>query len=140
MTDHAEVRRDAEQLLRELQAIANGFDSTLNADETEVFSQALHALLAELAQAERERDEWMTPFDGSGIEWHEGLPSPYTYQASDFSKLVAAVHEYECVAASVPALVEALRQYVEYEGATPLAREALTVYEQSQGGSSDGQG
>lgn len=40
--------------------------------------------------------EWLTPFDGSGIEWHESLPSPYTYQESDFCKLVAAVHEYEC--------------------------------------------
>ena len=44
----------------------------------------------------REQDEeWMTPFDGSGIEWHESLPSPYTYQRGDFCKLVAAVHEYE---------------------------------------------
>ena len=47
----------------------------------------------------------MTPFDGSGIEWHESLPSPYTYQESDFAKLVAAVHEYEI--------------------ATPLGRETL---------------
>jgi hypothetical protein len=52
-------------------------------------------LRAELEQAEKARDEWVTPFDGSGTEWHESLPSPYTYQASDFSKLVAAVHEYE---------------------------------------------
>ena len=41
--------------------------------------------------------DWLTPFEGSGIEWHESLPSPYTYQESDFDKLVAAVHEYECV-------------------------------------------
>ncbi len=40
--------------------------------------------------------EWLTPFDGSGLDWHESLPSPYTYQADDFNKLVAAVHEYEC--------------------------------------------
>ena len=39
--------------------------------------------------------EWLTPFDASGIAWHESLPSPYEYQASDFNKLVAAVHEYE---------------------------------------------
>jgi hypothetical protein len=42
-----------------------------------------------------EHDNWLTPFEGSGTEWHESLPSPYTYQESDFSKLVAAVHEYE---------------------------------------------
>ncbi len=102
VTDHSEVRRDAEWLL--------------------------------------ERDEWMTPFDGSGIEWHEGLPSPYTYQASDFSKLVAAVHEYECVAQSVPALVEALRLIAnpkddEHLKRHPykIARDVLVVYEQSQG-------
>jgi hypothetical protein len=41
----------------------------------------------------------MTPFDGSGVAWHESLPSPYTYQESDFSKLVAAVHEYEAALA-----------------------------------------
>jgi hypothetical protein len=48
-----------------------------------------------LAESETAREEWMTPFEGYGIGWHESLPSPYTYQASDFSKLVAAVHEYE---------------------------------------------
>jgi hypothetical protein len=47
------------------------------------------------ALAEEERDAWMTPFDGSGIEWHEALPNPYTYQATDFGALLAAVHEYE---------------------------------------------
>jgi hypothetical protein len=45
--------------------------------------------------------DWWTPFDGSGIDWHESLPSPYTYQEADFCKLVAAVHEYEA------ALIEA---------------------------------
>lgn len=87
-----------------------------------------------LEQAERERDEarqerdihraaadvaeeWMVPFDGSGIEWHESLPSPYTYQACDFGKLLAATHEYESRAlkaearlAAVPALVEATKE------------------------------
>jgi hypothetical protein len=49
---------------------------------------------------------WLTPFDGSGIEWHEGLPSPYTYQESDFSKLVAAVHEYEARLMKVPEMLK----------------------------------
>lgn len=44
---------------------------------------------------QRASDGWLTPFDGDGIEWHEGLPSPYTYQESDFGKLVSAVHAYE---------------------------------------------
>ena len=48
--------------------------------------------------------DWMTPFDGAGIEWHESLPSPYVYQESDFAKLCAAVHEYEC------AVIEAREQ------------------------------
>ncbi len=85
-----------------------------------------------------------TPFDGSGIEWHAGLPSPYTYQASDFSMLVAAVHEYECVAASVPALVEAgkeLRSCIWHvdlrtDEQADLSRgwdDALARYEQSLG-------
>jgi len=49
---------------------------------------------------------WLTPFDGDGIEWHESLPSPYTYQESDFGKLVTAVHQYE---ARVQELRKALR-------------------------------
>ena len=52
--------------------------------------------MSNYVDALREQDEeWMTPFDGSGIEWHESLPSPYEYQRSDFCKLIAAVHEYE---------------------------------------------
>lgn len=57
-----------------------------------------------------ERNEWMTPFDGSGIEWHESLPNPYTYQASDFAKLVAAVHEYECRALAAEAALADIRR------------------------------
>jgi hypothetical protein len=67
----------------------------LDQDGRTLWSDAVRDLKTELEQAEKKRDEWMTPFDGSGTEWHESLPSPYTYQASDFSKLVAAVHEYE---------------------------------------------
>ena len=78
--------------------------------------------------AETRAAEWLTPFDGSGIAWHEGLPSPYTYQASDFSKLVAAVHEYESRAltaeARVEQLTEALQRIVKYPYAdsVPAAR------------------
>lgn len=56
-----------------------------------------------LAALTRERDEWMTPFIEDGIEWHENLPNPYTYQASDFGALVAAVHQYEARAVAAEA-------------------------------------
>ncbi len=112
-TDRQQVRRDAERLAR-------GWTSqplpTEKIDAAGIRLVALDylALIAELEQAERERDEWMTPFDGSGVEWHVSLPSPYTYQASDFSKLLAAVHEYESRVLAVEqreaALVEALRE------------------------------
>ncbi len=97
--------------------------------------------LARAKQAERERDEWMAPFNGSGIEWHEGLPSPYTYQASDFSKLVAAVHEYESRVLAAEQreaeLVEALREIADSDmdslvvDQPALARAALAAHEQA---------
>lgn len=77
-------------------------------DEVEVAMGLIDKQRERAEQAERERDAWMTPFDGSGIEWHESLPSPYTYQASDFSKLVAAVHEYEARAQQAEWRYEAL--------------------------------
>lgn len=104
------------------------------------------ALLAELDQAERERDEWMTPFDGDAIAWHESLPSPYTYKAADFGALLAAVHSYECRAldaearlAAVPALVEAIATALTSLATGPakdgyayhVLDEALTAYRQA---------
>lgn len=68
-----------------------------------------------LSIAEREldalRQEWMTGFDGSGVEWHESLPSPYTYKPADFSALVAAVHEYEARLANAEAAFDREREY-----------------------------
>ena len=64
-------------------------------ESREFFNIDVDAAEAALDALEAQAEEWMTPFDGSGIEWHEGLPNPYTYRVSDFSALVAAVHEYE---------------------------------------------
>lgn len=64
-------------------------------DEAQRYWQSLAEMTERLAEAERERDEWLEGFDGDGMAWHEGLPSPYTYQRSDFTKLVTAVHAYE---------------------------------------------
>ena len=75
---------------------------------------ALDALVARCEKAERERDEWLTPFEGDPIAWHESLPSPYIYKPSDFAALVQAVHVYEArvLAAEARAarLEEALRK------------------------------
>ena len=54
---------------------------------------ALDVLVAALRDARREAEAWLTPFDGSGVEWHEKqIGWKYVYQASDFCKLVAAGH------------------------------------------------
>ncbi len=49
MADHSEVRRDAEQLIRELSAFAEGLPLTMNQDEAGSFSLVVDALLAESA-------------------------------------------------------------------------------------------
>ena len=108
--EHGSVARmsvDREQVRREAEHELSGESRRSPLAAAHQLASHCLALLAELEQAERERDEWLTPFDGSGIEWHEGLPSPYTYQAADFSKLVAAVHEYEAKALH---LTELLRE------------------------------
>jgi hypothetical protein len=73
---------------------------------------ALDRLVARLEAAESAAVAWLEPFEGSGIEWHESRPMPFTYAASDFSALVAATHEYEA-------------RYLAAEAALAEAREAL---------------
>lgn len=102
-------RKDSEDALNQLAerlAVAERKRDAWKADSDRMAGADVY-LQRRAEAAERERDEWLTSFDGSGIEWHESLPNPYTYQASDFSKLVGAVHEYE---ARVKVLVEALEK------------------------------
>ncbi len=144
--DREQVRRDAEQLIRELSAFAEGLPLTMNQSEAGSFIRALDALLSELEQSERERDE-----------------AKRRLKISDEDEEVLVQH-LEARLASVPALVEALRKIadegecsmnlgdqcvgavhsrrkrwdnperVERVGcAKHYAEAALTVYEQSQG-------
>ncbi len=85
MADREQTRRDAESLRRELAAIGNGFASTLNKTEAAHLSNTVSALLAELEQAERERDEA-----------REQLSNCVRMRAENLARL-----------AKVPALVEA---------------------------------
>ena len=84
--------------VREIRAFAQKH-AEANPDFGPLFFRDVVRLCDDVAALMARVTAWMEPFDGSGREWHESLPSPYTYQASDFSKLVAAVHEYECALA-----------------------------------------
>ncbi len=114
MTDHPEVRRDAERFTD--RDIA---DFTCHQGMSFVMTEDYDALLAELEQAEREREEAQR-----GIV-----------------RLNGTLIEDQARLASVPALVEALRYIGDESHAMPptaegmrkRARAALTVYEQSQG-------
>ncbi len=116
--DREQVRRDAEQLIRELSAFAEGLPLTMNQSEAGSFIRALDALLSELEQAERERDE-----------------AKRRLKISDEDEEVLVQH-LEARLAKVPALVEAGKA-LEWSCDDPAARDnwnaALTVYEQSQG-------
>ena len=86
------ARREVAALRAERDAAIKERDEALGIREGLI--SPVQKVLQERARADAAETRALTPFDGSGIAWHEGLPSPYTYQASDFSKLVAAVHEY----------------------------------------------
>jgi hypothetical protein len=68
--------------------------------------------MSELDPRQFDLRRWLEPFDGSGIEWHESLPLPYTYRASDFNKLVAAVHEYEAALAQERQRADVLERFL----------------------------
>ncbi len=54
MTDHSEVRRDAEELVNILARVANGFDLVpIPVADASDYANALRALVADLEQAER---------------------------------------------------------------------------------------
>ena len=156
-----------DDLGQKVQARMPGVSKILNemrdSDDPDRIAEAAFLLgtlddMSNYVDALREQDEeWMTPFDGPGIIWHESLPSPYTYERSDFCKLVAAAHEYEAAllqareqierqAAHVGRLRDVCHRYdaalvrisagprpdgtynLSREACEQLAREALDVY------------
>ncbi len=123
MTDREQTRRYAERWTK-AQNAAND-----HLTPTAYMARHVLALLAELEQAERERDEWKT----ANGDHFAALVAEKEHASAQVQSLIRQREQAEARLAKVPALVEALRQITEAHRlihASRIARAALTVWEQ----------